>query len=230
MSVVPCKLRRSEHPGAVVCVYRVVCIASLGALVGCVLLSGSRCGCLPRNGACRTDPRARVTESERASHSPLDKVRADSITLREMPGRFRLTKIQFRAGAAPGGTPTEFVPSSVTVVVGPNNSGKSMLLRELEQWSTGGRTPPCRHGPGVRSSPGPMRIGRRTKPSLELSSRIGKRHRRVTSENHMMIYSFQPEAGGNSGSRTQVQVRDTWGLGFGEFCRTMVMQYFPDAS
>ena len=45
----------------------------------------------------------------------------------------QLTELGFKA--APSGTST--TPSTVTVLVGPNNSGKSVALREIEQWAAG---------------------------------------------------------------------------------------------
>jgi hypothetical protein len=58
----------------------------------------------------------------------------------------------------------------------------------------------------------------------------------ATNPDHLMIYSFQPEIGGLGvggpplgglgAGEVQVQVRNTWGIEFREFCRTMVMQHF----
>lgn len=45
----------------------------------------------------------------------------------------RLTQITFRAGAATGAVPLQITPGNVTVLVGPNNSGKSLALQEIEQ-------------------------------------------------------------------------------------------------
>jgi len=47
-----------------------------------------------------------------------------------------LTKISFNAGASPGKPGLEFELSPVTIFVGPNNSGKSRALIELEEWVT----------------------------------------------------------------------------------------------
>ncbi|QVN12033.1 AAA family ATPase [Burkholderia sp. LAS2] len=42
--------------------------------------------------------------------------------------------ITFKAGAAPNSPPLSIDLSPVTILVGPNNSGKSLALREIEQW------------------------------------------------------------------------------------------------
>jgi ABC-type hemin transport system ATPase subunit len=44
----------------------------------------------------------------------------------------KLLKLQF--GASSGSETLDFQPGSMTVFVGPNNSGKSLLLREIEQY------------------------------------------------------------------------------------------------
>ena len=44
-----------------------------------------------------------------------------------------LEKVILRFGPAPGGPPLEFGPGPMTVFVGPNNSGKSLALKELHQ-------------------------------------------------------------------------------------------------
>lgn len=50
-----------------------------------------------------------------------------------MVGFFNLSEIHFAAGATDGHNGTVIQPSSVTVVVGPSNSGKSTALREIQQ-------------------------------------------------------------------------------------------------
>jgi ABC-type cobalamin/Fe3+-siderophores transport system ATPase subunit len=49
-----------------------------------------------------------------------------------------ITKISFKSGASPQSEPIELEPTSITVFVGPNNSGKSQVLIELEDWSRAG--------------------------------------------------------------------------------------------
>lgn len=46
----------------------------------------------------------------------------------------KLSKIKFYAGPHPESTPLEIDVPTVTVLVGPNNSGKSLSLREIENW------------------------------------------------------------------------------------------------
>jgi ABC-type hemin transport system ATPase subunit len=43
-----------------------------------------------------------------------------------------LNRISLQAGATTEATGLDFIPGSVTVFVGPNNSGKSLVLREIE--------------------------------------------------------------------------------------------------
>jgi len=51
-----------------------------------------------------------------------------------MVGMLQISSLRFRAGSAKGEPPLETRPSGVVVLVGPNNSGKSLALREIEQW------------------------------------------------------------------------------------------------
>ena len=52
-----------------------------------------------------------------------------------------LTKISFNAGSSPGKPNLEFSLSPVTIFVGPNNSGKSRALVEIEAWVTRAQGP-----------------------------------------------------------------------------------------
>lgn len=49
----------------------------------------------------------------------------------------RLSALNFLAGAGPGSVPLRVPAESVVLLVGPNNSGKSTALRELETWCQG---------------------------------------------------------------------------------------------
>ena len=53
-----------------------------------------------------------------------------------------LEKIKFRTGSIPSSPPLELDLTAVTVIVGPNNSGKSLFLRELDNWSKFGVASP----------------------------------------------------------------------------------------
>lgn len=49
-----------------------------------------------------------------------------------------IKSIQLKFGRAPGLAPVNIDPSAVTVFVGPNNSGKSKILREIQQFCSSG--------------------------------------------------------------------------------------------
>jgi ABC-type cobalamin/Fe3+-siderophores transport system ATPase subunit len=49
----------------------------------------------------------------------------------------RLASLKFKAGRSPGAAPVAIPLSTVVVLVGPNNSGKSLALREIEDWCIG---------------------------------------------------------------------------------------------
>ncbi|MHB1100559.1 MAG: hypothetical protein ACYCZR_13490 [Burkholderiales bacterium] len=54
-----------------------------------------------------------------------------------MAKRLQITRLRFKAGSAPGQPPLDVETPSVTVLVGPNNAGKSQTLREIETWCQG---------------------------------------------------------------------------------------------
>lgn len=51
--------------------------------------------------------------------------------------RFKLSKLSFRAGSYPDQVGTSVTDLEVVLLVGPNNSGKSLALREIENWCIG---------------------------------------------------------------------------------------------
>ena len=54
-------------------------------------------------------------------------------------GSLRITELEFKAGLSSGSIPLlDVVLGPVLVLVGPNNSGKSLALREIENWCFGG--------------------------------------------------------------------------------------------
>jgi ABC-type Mn2+/Zn2+ transport system ATPase subunit len=54
---------------------------------------------------------------------PSDNVRTSSL---------RITEIVFRTGSSPSDQPLHLPVGNVTILVGPNNAGKSLALREIE--------------------------------------------------------------------------------------------------
>jgi hypothetical protein len=58
-----------------------------------------------------------------------------------MPGSLRLTKIKFYSGPSPNESPLEAELGHVLILVGPNNSGKSITLKEIERFCRGNDRP-----------------------------------------------------------------------------------------
>jgi hypothetical protein len=120
------------------------------------------------------------------------------------------------------------MPRRVTVVVGPNNSGKSLLLREIESWASGGQQPsvPWPGGELIAAISAEL-------PSDEASLRRALESRAAPhqpSPEHMLLWSFAAEAsgigpGGGPGE-VSVPVMNPWGGDFQEFCRNQVLQHF----
>ena len=54
-----------------------------------------------------------------------------------MSSPLQISQITFRAGSKPGSASLVVNPGNVTLLVGPNNSGKSRVLREIEGWVYG---------------------------------------------------------------------------------------------
>jgi ABC-type hemin transport system ATPase subunit len=61
-----------------------------------------------------------------------------------MSDQIRLTRLCLRAGAKPDGPPLEVDVGNVVLLVGPNNSGKSLALREIRNWCSGQPSAPQR--------------------------------------------------------------------------------------
>jgi AAA15 family ATPase/GTPase len=62
---------------------------------------------------------------------------------REVDSRMQrmIEELTLKFGSSPSEPPLQFSPGPVTVFVGPNNSGKSLLLREVEAFSELDDTP-----------------------------------------------------------------------------------------
>ena len=61
-------------------------------------------------------------------------ISVDMMDLSPMAGTLKITDLTFVAGARYGSAPLRVRPGNVTVLVGPNNSGKSLVLRDIENW------------------------------------------------------------------------------------------------
>ena len=57
-----------------------------------------------------------------------------------MTQQLKIQRLKFRAGGSSMAVPLEVDTPNVTVLVGPNNAGKSATLREIESWCQGQRT------------------------------------------------------------------------------------------
>ena len=51
-----------------------------------------------------------------------------------------IEKIRLKFGSSPGRPPLEFIPTAVTVVIGPNNAGKSKLISEIAMQCSSGQS------------------------------------------------------------------------------------------
>ncbi len=51
--------------------------------------------------------------------------------------KLNLSSLKFKVGSKPGSDPLDIGITNVTVIVGPNNSGKSLALREIEEYCSG---------------------------------------------------------------------------------------------
>ena len=141
-----------------------------------------------------------------------------------MTGYFQISAIRFRGGRSPGAPPSELEPGHVTVVVGPNNSGKSLLLRELEAWASPQEPPnitpwqPALVVDNVDAIWPPDEAALRAAFADRLVPDVPQR------ENAVTIYNFEPAAGQGQG-QAQLYVKNEWGHDFGEFCRAAAMRY-----
>ena len=57
-----------------------------------------------------------------------------------MTSTLKINRILFKASSTPASSPLDVEVPNVTVLVGPNNSGKSQALREIEEWCHGKKT------------------------------------------------------------------------------------------
>jgi ABC-type cobalamin/Fe3+-siderophores transport system ATPase subunit len=146
------------------------------------------------------------------------------IKLRGMtsPEFFRLSRVKFRAGAHPEDSGAELEPGTVTILVGPNNSGKSLALQEIEMWCRGTDGP--FHVIETCEMPLPED---RTQLEEFLSDR--KVEQAVMHPDQLPIRSF-PISGGGSEGIAQIPLKPGLTshppLPFPLHCRNFVLQHF----
>jgi hypothetical protein len=149
-----------------------------------------------------------------------------------MPGSeelFRLEEVAFRAGATPGAAGAKAEIGHVNLVVGPNNSGKSLALRELFGWATQGGQPP-------QPWPGGLVIesatGRWPETVEELEEFLALRAVPVPDDAAAHIigihgYPLEQQPGASAGTTGTVHIqRIQPGQDLGEYCRTQAMPHY----
>jgi hypothetical protein len=136
---------------------------------------------------------------------------------------FQLLRIVFKAGRTPGAPPSELTPGSVTVIVGPNNSGKSLLLRELEQWASPNEPPNITPWtPGLVIADVAARWPPDEAALLEaFADRVVPDG--PSQDGTVRIYNF--DAAGQGQGQAMLYVGNRWSHSFEEFCRAAAMRY-----
>ena len=141
----------------------------------------------------------------------------------------RLTRVRFRSGAAPDADGAVVTVSDVNIVVGPNNSGKSLALREIFGWaSQGGQPPqPWLGGSVIADCEGIW------PPTIEkLEAFLKPRALSIGEEDAARLFSIhsypleqQPGPGQGQGGRVNF-TRPNPGQDFAEYCRTQVLPHY----
>jgi len=143
---------------------------------------------------------------------------------------FRLEEVVFRAGASPEGRAAAAEIGNVNLLVGPNNSGKSLALRELEAWATQRTEPPQPWPGGVVIS---QARARWPQTAEELEAFLGLRAVPIPIEDQqhfIAIHSFpleQSPASPGAASTGKAQIRRfQQEADLAEYCRTQAMPYY----
>jgi hypothetical protein len=109
-----------------------------------------------------------------------------------------LSRITFRVGSSPAKSPLSFPLSPVTVFVGPNNSGKSRALIEIEAWVTKTHSPDGRIVSGIEFVP-----WERTDFEQQLQRIIASPNQNETiNPDHVLLSKLRPQD--NSAARFQL--------------------------
>jgi hypothetical protein len=144
------------------------------------------------------------------------------------PVEFRVRRLDFIAGVVPGAPGANLDLGPVTVFVGPNNSGKSLALRELLQWASQGAEP-SQPWPGGRVlaavvgawPPNEAALDEFLRP-WEVHSDDGTDHRLIRT------MSVEPAPGPGMGGSGVMSVRrfGRYGESLEEYCRTAILPVF----
>lgn len=143
---------------------------------------------------------------------------------------FRLKRIDFASGGQPGDGGPNAEIGNVTLLVGPNNSGKSLSLRELAAWATQSQQPP-QPWPGGKVIAGADAYWPDTAEELErfLLER-GAPQDEASEQHYIAIRSFALEqsAGGPAGNSSGVVAVPRFQVGnhLALHCRTQAMPHY----
>jgi hypothetical protein len=143
------------------------------------------------------------------------------------PIDFRLGHLDFVAGVVPGAPGTRLQIGPVTVFVGPNNSGKSLALRELLQWANQGVEPP-QPWAGGRVLAAIAGVFPPNEEALDEFLRPWEVQSESPSQRMLRTMSLAPSSGPGMGGSGLVSRRrfGQYNQSFDEYCRTTILPVF----
>lgn len=109
-----------------------------------------------------------------------------------------LTKISFNAGSSPGKPSLEFLLSPVTIFVGPNNSGKSRALIEIEGWVTRAQGPDGQIVKQLEFEPWDRSVFESEVAKIEVQPELTE----TVNPDHVLLAKLRPQD--NSAARVQI--------------------------